>query len=269
MATFITIGYGDRQGYEQTDPSLRDAAHAHDARLRANHGALMGVAGDPVQVRNHDNAEVRTTQGPFMRSDLPIAGFAVIEADSAEQAAELVSETPCAVAHGVVEVWPLPPTLRVGRRRGPPCRSVEARRPGPINDFQVVPQTDSLTKQRIDGDLVRVRGRLLTQRRFGGLPRRPNLSWGRPIRRSGSDASVLAAPEIARLTPFKHARASPPSERSHLTRRHDQPARPGQPARRALGKPGDARRRARFDGSIEGGGREPPAQPTPAFPVSE
>ena len=109
MATFITIGYGDRAGYEQTDPSVRDAAHAHDARLRAA-GALMGVAGEPVQVRNHDGEGVRTTDGPFMRSDLPIAGFAVIEAANAQEAAELVSATPCAVAHGVVEVWPLQTT---------------------------------------------------------------------------------------------------------------------------------------------------------------
>jgi hypothetical protein len=31
----------------------------------------------------------------------------VIEADDIEHAIRLVSETPCAVAHGVVEVWPL------------------------------------------------------------------------------------------------------------------------------------------------------------------
>ncbi len=109
MATFITIGYGDRAGYEQTDAAVRDAAHEHDARLRAE-GVLMGVAGAPVQVRNHDDAGVRSTPGAFMHSDLPIAGFAVIEADSAEEAAKLVSATPCAVAHGVVEVWPLQPT---------------------------------------------------------------------------------------------------------------------------------------------------------------
>lgn len=109
MTTFVTIGYGDRAGYEQTDPSVRDAAHAHDDRLRAD-GVLMGVAGHPVQVRNHGDAGVRTTTGPFMRSDLPIAGFAIIEAASAEEAAQLVSATPCAVAGGVVEVWPLQPT---------------------------------------------------------------------------------------------------------------------------------------------------------------
>jgi hypothetical protein len=109
MPTFITIGYGDRAGYEQTDLSIRETAHSHDARLRAG-GALMGVAGAPVQVRNHDGAGVRTMRGPFMHSGLPIAGFAVIEAESLEEATQLVSETPCAVAHGVLEIWPLEST---------------------------------------------------------------------------------------------------------------------------------------------------------------
>ena len=35
MARFVTIGYGSREGYDRTDPALRDAAHAHDDRLRA------------------------------------------------------------------------------------------------------------------------------------------------------------------------------------------------------------------------------------------
>ncbi len=109
MPTFITIGYGDREGYDHTDPSVRDAAHAHDSQLRDD-GALMGVAGEPVQVRNHNDSGVETTRGAYMRSDLPIAGFAVIEAASAEEAVELASKTPCAVAQGVVEVWPLMPT---------------------------------------------------------------------------------------------------------------------------------------------------------------
>ena len=106
MAKFITVGYGDERGYEQTKPSVRNAAHAHDARMKAD-GALIGVAGTPVQVRNHDDAGVRTTAGAFMHSGLPVAGFAVIEAEDLEEAITLVSKTPCAVAHGVVEVWPL------------------------------------------------------------------------------------------------------------------------------------------------------------------
>src|SRR3977135_4036878 len=106
MAKFVTIGYGARDGYESTDPAVRDAAHAHDARLRGE-GHEMGIAGPPVQVRNHDAAGIETQSGPFIRSAPPVAGFAVIEAATIAEAVEMVSGTPCAVARGVVEVWPL------------------------------------------------------------------------------------------------------------------------------------------------------------------
>jgi len=106
VAKFITIGYGDRAGYDSTDPAIRDAAHAHDAQLRAN-GAEIGVGGPPVQVRNSDARGVETEPGPFMSAPLPVAGFAVIDAADLAEAVELVAKTPCAVAHGVVEVWPL------------------------------------------------------------------------------------------------------------------------------------------------------------------
>lgn len=106
MPTFVTIGYGDREGYDSTPATIRDAAHAHDAMLQKD-GVLMGVAGSPVQVRNADASGIETTNGPFMRSSLPLAGFAIIEAANLAEAVKLVAETPCAVAHGVVEVWPL------------------------------------------------------------------------------------------------------------------------------------------------------------------
>lgn len=89
MPMFITIGYGDQQGYDRTNKAIRDCAHAHDAALQ-HAGVLMGVAGPPVLVRNPDAAGVQTMQGPDL-------------ADAIEK----VSRTPCAVAHGVVEVWPL------------------------------------------------------------------------------------------------------------------------------------------------------------------
>jgi hypothetical protein len=63
-----------------------------------------------VQVRNHNGSGVDRSEGPFLRSDLPIAGFMVIEAADLEEAISLASKTPCAVAHGVVEVWPLDST---------------------------------------------------------------------------------------------------------------------------------------------------------------
>ena len=106
MPKFITIGYGDQAGYDRTPQDVRDAAHEQDAKL-VSEGAVMGIAGAPVQVRNPNAAGLETRDGPFMSSALPIAGFAVIEAASLEEAIDKVSQVPCAVAHGVVEVWPL------------------------------------------------------------------------------------------------------------------------------------------------------------------
>jgi hypothetical protein len=106
MAKFVTIGYGDEAGYNQAAPEVRNAAHAHDASL-VNAGALVGRAGQPVQVRNPDDAGVKTDNAAFMKSSLPIAGFAIIEAANIDEAIAMVSKAPCAVAQGVVEVWPL------------------------------------------------------------------------------------------------------------------------------------------------------------------
>lgn len=106
MPRFVTIGYGDRAGYDRTPAAVRDAAHAHDAHL-VRQGAVMGIAGTPVQVRNPEAAGIKTESGPYLCSDLPIAGFGILEAETLQEAIELASKSPCAVAHGVIEVWPL------------------------------------------------------------------------------------------------------------------------------------------------------------------
>lgn len=106
MAKYVTIGYGDRAGYDQVAPEVRDAAHAHDAELRRR-GALMGIAGSPVQVRNPDAACMQIEHAAFLSSPLPLAGFAIIDAADLTEAIALVAKSPCAVAHGVVEIWPL------------------------------------------------------------------------------------------------------------------------------------------------------------------
>ncbi|HWW27000.1 MAG TPA: YciI family protein [Caulobacter sp.] len=108
MPRFITIGYGDRSGYDRTAKAVRDAAHAADAE-RVREGDVMGVAGKPVQVRNYDAAGVQVTQGPFLSAGLPVAGFALIEAPDLDAAIEIAARSPCAVAQGVVEIWPLDP----------------------------------------------------------------------------------------------------------------------------------------------------------------
>jgi hypothetical protein len=106
MARFVTIGYGDQEGYDRTDPQVMANAHADDARHQAA-GTLMGIAGTPMQVRNHDGTGVVRTGGAFAATTLPVAGFAVIEAADLDEAVAIASDAPCAVGYGVVEVWPL------------------------------------------------------------------------------------------------------------------------------------------------------------------
>lgn len=118
MVKFLTIGYGDRDGYDRTSPEVRAAAHAHDQRLR-DAGSLTGIAGAPVQVRNHDAAGLETTEGPYLSAPLPVAGFGLVDAPTRDDAVAMVAGTPCAVAQGVVEVWPLEQVPDPGAADGP------------------------------------------------------------------------------------------------------------------------------------------------------
>lgn len=102
----MTIGYGDREGYDRTAAAIRDAAHAHDAKSRKD-GVSTDIAGVPMQVRNPNAARVETTNGPFMTSSSPPGAFAIIEAANMAEAVDMAPRTLCAVAHGVVEAWPL------------------------------------------------------------------------------------------------------------------------------------------------------------------
>ena len=72
MAKFVAIGYGDRAGYDRTEPAIRDAAHERDAELRAE-GALMRIAGNLSRVRNPDDCGLQTLEAAYMRSELPLA----------------------------------------------------------------------------------------------------------------------------------------------------------------------------------------------------
>ncbi|MBO6813364.1 MAG: transcription initiation protein [Rhizobiaceae bacterium] len=106
MPKFIAICYGDRAGYDRTPEQVKENAHEQDARL-VRQGALIGRADPPIQIRNPDAKGVETDKGPYMTSKLPVAGFTIIETADMDEAIEKLSRVPCAVAHGVVEVWPL------------------------------------------------------------------------------------------------------------------------------------------------------------------
>jgi hypothetical protein len=100
---------------------LRGAATRPDApdRTHRPNGVTNRVAPVPDRQARHPQGVRELDAGARRASGLrgtgtfitigdgDVAGFALIESDSPEEAVELVSRTPCAVAHGVVEVWPL------------------------------------------------------------------------------------------------------------------------------------------------------------------
>jgi hypothetical protein len=103
---FLCLAYGDEEGWNSLSDSEQQAALAHDAVIR-NRGNLMSAVQPTVtSVRNWDG-KPDVTDGAFFQHVLPLAGFSVIEAESLHEVTELVSNTPCARARGVIEIRPL------------------------------------------------------------------------------------------------------------------------------------------------------------------
>lgn len=80
----------------QTCGTLLTPTTTHSSRSVDRHCRNSGRSSKP------DAQGVETQQDAFMSASLPIAGFAVIEAADLADAIQLVSRSPCAVAHGVV-----------------------------------------------------------------------------------------------------------------------------------------------------------------------
>ena len=100
---FLCLAYGDEDGWNSLTEGEKQEVLAQDAVIR-NRGNLMSAVQTKVtSVRNWDgNLEV--TGKPYAQHQLPLAGFSVIEAESLNEVIELVSNTPCARARGVIEI---------------------------------------------------------------------------------------------------------------------------------------------------------------------
>ena len=103
MAKFITIGYGDKSGYEQTNPAVRGSCAGRSPESRWRFDRCSGRAGSSTQP-GRPACKRRTALTCV--ANCRLQGLPVIEAIDLQEAIALVSKTPV-VAHGVVEVCPL------------------------------------------------------------------------------------------------------------------------------------------------------------------
>jgi hypothetical protein len=102
---FLCLAYGSENGWNSlTEVEKRDVL-TQDAVIR-DRGNLMAAVQTKVTSVKNWGGNLEVTEEPYVNLELPLAGFSVIEADSMDEVVELVANTPCARASGVIEIRP-------------------------------------------------------------------------------------------------------------------------------------------------------------------
>lgn len=102
---FLCLAYGDEDGWKSLSEDEQREVLAQDAVIRDRGNLMSAVQTKVTSVRNWDK-KLEVTDGPYAQHKLRLAGFSVIEAASLNEVIELVSNTPCARARGVIEIRP-------------------------------------------------------------------------------------------------------------------------------------------------------------------
>jgi hypothetical protein len=100
---FLCLAYGDVDGWNTLNEDEKREVLAQDEVIRNRGDFMSAVQTEVTSVRNwHRNLEV--TNDAYTGHQLPLAGFSVIEAGNLDEVIELVSNSPCARANGVIEI---------------------------------------------------------------------------------------------------------------------------------------------------------------------
>lgn len=102
---FLCLAYGNEEGWNSLSENERQEALARDEVIRDRGNLMSAVRPEVTSVRNWDK-QLEVIDEPNTRNELPLAGFSVIEAGGIHEVIELVSNTPCAWARGVIEIRP-------------------------------------------------------------------------------------------------------------------------------------------------------------------
>jgi hypothetical protein len=103
---YLCLAYGDEKDWNKLTSEQQEEYLAQDEVLRQRGDFIAAVQPSATMVRAWDGTP-STVRGTFAASELPLAGFAIIEAADLEEAVQLVAGTPCARARGVIEIRPL------------------------------------------------------------------------------------------------------------------------------------------------------------------
>jgi hypothetical protein len=102
---YLCLAYGDGKDFELLSKSEQEKLFEQDELIRKRGGVTATVR--PATTVRSTNGKVVTSDGPFAVGRVPLVGFSFIDAKDLDEVVDLVSKTPCAVAGGAIEVWPL------------------------------------------------------------------------------------------------------------------------------------------------------------------
>ena len=100
---FLCLAYGAAEDWRVLSKQEQDELLAQDEMIRRR-GALMAAVQPASTVVRAWDGPTRISPGPFAQSDVPLAGFSIIEAESVAEVVRLVAGTPCARARGAIEI---------------------------------------------------------------------------------------------------------------------------------------------------------------------
>lgn len=103
---FLCLAYGDEKDWDALPKKEQDALLAQDRALR-DRGALIGAVEPELRTVRAWDGVPHTSDYAYATGRAPLAGFSIIEADDFDEAIRMVSGTPCARAHGAIEIHPI------------------------------------------------------------------------------------------------------------------------------------------------------------------
>jgi hypothetical protein len=100
---FLCLAYGGETAWKQLSRAEQNDLLAQDQFLRDRGDQVARLSKDTVTLRAWEG-KPEVTIGPLLRLPIPLAGFSIVEANSLDEAVELVKNTPCARAKGAIEI---------------------------------------------------------------------------------------------------------------------------------------------------------------------
>jgi hypothetical protein len=103
---YLCLAYGDGADWEMLSESERAELLANDEALRERGDFVTALEPTGTVVKAWDGVPQRSSI-PFAKSERPLVGFSIIEAENMDEVVNLVANTPCARAKGAIEIRPL------------------------------------------------------------------------------------------------------------------------------------------------------------------